>query len=164
MTEFAMSPLNNSISSGPDPGIRLRRHLHGVQAGSGRVRGTSLSTDSGHPQSWELTQCHNGLTWMFDGEPPPVQGKTQELTQLAERKLIRNGVVFSFNPQVHHYPRSAPPMVPNRRVFSFLKRQAFKSSMRCLATPLKQVIDRLDSKSQQTRWQRAALDVPPDHI
>ncbi|TDH67621.1 hypothetical protein CCR75_006024 [Bremia lactucae] len=38
------------------------------------------------------------------------------------------------------------------------ERQAFKSYNRCLATPLKLVIDRLGTKIQQARWQRTALD------
>ena len=110
-----------------------------------------------------LTQCQNGITWAFDGELPLIKGKSQELTQLT--RGIRNGVVFFSNPQVQHYYQwSVPSTVPNHRIFTFLKRQVFQETKRQLAAPLKQVIDRLLTKSQNTRWQRTALDVSPSQL
>lgn len=153
----------------PSP-LRLRQQLPFTQAiswvliGPGKVRGVSLSDESDRPQSWELTQCHDGITWVFDGAPPLVKGKSQELTQKAESKLSRHGVVFFSNPQIHHYPWSAPPTVPNHRLFTFLKKQAFQATKRGLAAPLKQVIDRLATKSQNTRWQCTALNVTPAQL
>ena len=46
----------------------------------------------------------------------------------------------------------------------FLKRQVFQVTKRQLVAPLKQVIDRLLTKSQNTRWQRTALDVSPSQL
>ena len=77
---------------------------------------------------------------------------------------LKWGRLFFSNPQVHHYPWSAPLTVPNHRIFTFLKRQTFQATKRCLAAPLKQAIDRLGTKTQQARWQRAALDVSPAHL
>ena len=39
----------------------------------GKVRGTSLSVESGHRQVWVLIQCQNGITWAFDWELPLIK-------------------------------------------------------------------------------------------
>ncbi|CAI5702379.1 unnamed protein product [Peronospora effusa] len=46
------------------------------------------------------------------------------------------------------HKRQGSSTVPNHRLFAFLKQQAFQATKRCLAAPLKQVIDRLATKSQ----------------
>ena len=69
------------------------------------------------------------------------------------------------------FQSSGPPLsvvrsstVPNHRIFTYLKRQVFQETKRQLAAPLRQVIDRLLTKSQNTRWQRTALDVSPSQL
>ena len=111
-----------------------------------------------------LHQGDDGIHWRCAGSIPVLASGSPEDIRDLRRDLREHGLFFEAHPQLNRFPWAVPDITSNRSISAAIKRQTFNFHKKVLARPLGIFLDRLEARSGQDAWQRAAFCQTPQQV